>query len=102
MEKGNKQTDREQYISRRAFTIGHFFAQFEPDFMKELAKVDSKAPVMESLRAGKAQFELEQKAKETEHLPQWLQKDRVTKAFNKEVETPNKNLQKDRDKEHDR
>ena len=82
--------------------MGHFLAKFEPDLMNELAKVDSKASVLEFMRAGKDEFMREQKAKETEHLPEWLQKDRLTKAFNKEVDTPSKNQEKDRDKEHDR
>lgn len=98
MEKPDKElSDRDARLQSKAYTVGYTLASLEPEIAKAFAEMDYRHPVIEGIKQGRAQFEVEQKDREIYSEPKWLQNS-ITKTFNeKSIEPEGRNEPNDKD-----
>lgn len=66
-----------------------YLSDLEPTFLKMIAEAKSMDdPVFDGIRQGYADYLKEQKDLDNSRLPDWLQRDRLTKAFNDKTRQP--------------
>lgn len=86
-------------VYKDGYNFGYTLAEFDPKIAKHLSEVESKASIIQGIKAGKEQFDREQMFKANEKQPAWLEKGRLTKAFNQEQ--PGQPVQNNRHKDKD-
>lgn len=80
----------------RGFEAGYDLSLWEPDIARALGEIKTDTPYLEGIRQGYAEFDKEQKDKET--LPDFLRSERLETRFNNKE----KNLEQEQDKDKDK
>ena len=100
MKKDEIKRNKEFELFKKGFNYGYDVLQKDPEALKIIASLDKNSPFIKGVNAGKDEFEFQDKSKEIEKHPNWMDKGRLEKVFSERSHSHD--IPKGRDKVKDK
>ena len=88
-DKNEPDNERNEKGFKLGYDIGFALSEVEPDAIRLLTELESKAPILEGIRSGREAFDRERNSQASLQMPEWLKTERQKGTFNDKAQRQN-------------